>query len=100
MTEQVPVIDLFSGPGGLAEGFSPCNIPEEKRRYKIVLSVEKEQYAYDTLLLRAFLRQFDSGLPLGYYKFLNGFCSLSQTGSVYILTNGRLLAKKQNAGTG
>ena len=72
MTEQVPVIDLFSGPGGLAEGFSPCNIPEENRRYKIVLSVEKEQYAYDTLLLRAFLRQFDSGLPLEYYKFLNG----------------------------
>ena len=72
MTEQVPVIDLFSGPGGLAEGFSPCNISEDKRRYKIVLSVEKEQCAYDTLLLRAFLRQFDNSLPLEYYQFLNG----------------------------
>ena len=54
MIEQVPVIDLFSGPGGLAEGFSPCKILKDSRRYKIVLSVEKEQYAYDTLLLRAF----------------------------------------------
>ena len=71
MIEQVPVIDLFSGPGGLAEGFSPCNIPKDSRRYKIVLSVEKEQYAYDTLLLRAFLRQFDNGLPPEYYQFLN-----------------------------
>ena len=72
MIEQVPVIDLFSGPGGLAEGFSPCKILKDSRRYKIVLSVEKEQYAYDTLLLRAFLRQFDSGLPPEYYQFLNG----------------------------
>ena len=71
MTKQVPVIDLFSGPGGLSEGFSPCSVRNELRRYKIVLSVEKERYAYETLLLRAFLRQFTNGLPPEYYEFLN-----------------------------
>ena len=72
MTNPIPVIDLFSGPGGLSEGFSPCKMPISQRRYKVVLSVEKEKYAYDTLLLRAFLRQFDSELPPEYYQFLNG----------------------------
>ena len=71
MYKPVPVIDLFSGPGGLAEGFAPCNIPKKNRRYKIVLSVEKERYAYATLVLRAFLRQFNEGLPTEYYDFLN-----------------------------
>ena len=71
MIEQIPVIDLFSGPGGLAEGFSPCSIPRNRRRYKIVLSVEKEQHAFNTLVLRAFLRKFNDGLPPEYYEFLN-----------------------------
>ena len=71
MNNPVPVIDLFSGPGGLAEGFSPCNSPIYSRRYKIVLSVEKEKYAYDTLILRAFLRQFNGGFPTEYYDLLN-----------------------------
>ena len=71
MIEQIPVIDLFSGPGGLAEGFSPCRIPRNRRRYKIVLSVENEQHAYNTLVLRAFLRKFNDGLPPEYYEFLN-----------------------------
>ena len=71
MTEQIPVIDLFSGPGGLAEGFEPCSIPRKKRRYKIVLSIEKEQHAFNTLVLRGFLRQFNDGLPTEYYEYLN-----------------------------
>ena len=71
MIEQIPVIDLFSGPGGLAEGFSPCSIPRSRRRYKIVLSVEKEQHAFNTLVLRAFLRKFNDELPPEYYEFLN-----------------------------
>ena len=71
IVEQIPVIDLFSGPGGLAEGFSPCCIPLDRRRYKIALSIEKEQHAFNTLLLRAFLRKFNDGLPIEYYEFLN-----------------------------
>ncbi len=71
MINAIPVVDLFSGPGGLAEGFSPCSTPLSLRQYKIVLSVEKEQYAYDTLLLRSFLRQFENGPPHEYYRYLN-----------------------------
>ena len=71
MIEQIPVIDLFSGPGGFAEGFSPCGIPDSRCRYKIVLSIEKEQHAFNTLVLRAFLRKFKDGIPNEYYEFLN-----------------------------
>ena len=83
MSKQIPVIDLFSGPGGLAEGFAPCNIPRKKRRYKIVLSVEKEQHAFNTLLLRGFLRQFQDGPPSEYYDFLNYSIPEPNWGTLY-----------------
>jgi len=66
------VVDLFAGPGGLAEGFSSVVAPDGKRPFKIVLSVEKERAAHSTLLLRTFLRQFKDGFPPEYYSFLNG----------------------------
>ena len=67
MAALVPVVDLFSGPGGLAEGFAALG-----ERFRIVLSVEKDPIAYRTLRLRAFLRKFPSGSPPEYYDFLNG----------------------------
>jgi DNA (cytosine-5)-methyltransferase 1 len=69
---EFAVVDLFAGPGGLAEGFSSVVAPDGKRPYKIVLSVEKERAAHSTLLLRTFLRQFSDGFPPEYYSFLNG----------------------------
>ena len=39
--------------------------------YSIVLSVEKDIHAHQTLLLRSFLRQFGK-FPKEYYQFLNG----------------------------
>lgn len=72
MTQIVPVVDLFSGPGGLAEGFSAFQRPQGRRRYRIVLSIEKDRTAHRTLLLRAFLRKFKGGFPPEYYDFLNG----------------------------
>ena len=69
---MVPVVDLFSGPGGLAEGFSACRRPDGRRRYRITLSIEKDCAAHRTLLLRAFLRKFAKGFPQEYYDFLNG----------------------------
>ena len=72
MTRIVPVVDLFAGPGGLAEGFSACRRPDGRRRYRIALSIEKDGVAHRTLLLRAFLRKFAKGFPPEYYEFLNG----------------------------
>ena len=69
---MVPVVDLFAGPGGLAEGFAACRRPDGRSRYSIALSIEKDPVAHRTLLLRAFLRKFANGLPSGYYDFLNG----------------------------
>ena len=68
----MPVVDLFAGPGGLAEGFSAYRQPDGGRRYRIALSVEKDRVAHRTLRLRAFLRKFPTGFPRGYYDFLNG----------------------------
>ena len=69
---MVPVVDLFAGPGGLAEGFSACRRTDGRRRYRIALSIEKDRAAHRTLLLRAFLRKFARGFPPEYYDFLNG----------------------------
>lgn len=72
MYPSFAVVDLFAGPGGLAEGFSTVTAPDGSRSFRIALSVEKEQAAHSTLLLRSFLRQFPSGFPDRYYAFLNG----------------------------
>ena len=72
MIEPVPVVDLFSGPGGLAEGFAALKDPAGQPRFSVVLSIEKDPIAHRTLLLRGFLRKFQSGYPAAYYDFLNG----------------------------
>ena len=72
MTRIVPVVDLFAGPGGLAEGFSACRRTDGRRTYRIALSIEKDRVAHRTLRLRAFLRKFATGFPSEYYDFLNG----------------------------
>lgn len=70
-SSPVAVVDLFSGPGGLGEGFSACRTPTGERQYQIDVSIEKEASAHQTLRLRAFLRQFDE-FPLEYHAWLNG----------------------------
>lgn len=70
MRTKFAVVDLFAGPGGLAEGFSSVRTPDGARPFTIALSVEKEVSAHATLLLRSFLRQFDT-FPQEYYEFLN-----------------------------
>ena len=69
---RVPVVDLFSGPGGLAEGFSACRESDDRRSYRVVLSIEKDPAAHRTLRLRAFLHKFPTAFPPEYYDFLNG----------------------------
>ncbi|OYX55760.1 MAG: hypothetical protein B7Y86_12480 [Brevundimonas subvibrioides] len=70
MASNYQVVDLFAGPGGLAEGFSAFTNDEGSAPFVVTLSVEKEKAAHRTLQLRAFLRQFDE-LPTEYYDALN-----------------------------
>ena len=72
MTTPVPIVDLFSGPGGLAEGFSALRAPDGSPGYRVALSIEKDPAAHRTLLLRAFLRKFGDAVPPEYHDFLNG----------------------------
>lgn len=72
MRKQFAVVDLFAGPGGLAEGFSRVRDKDGSRPFHLVLSVEKEPAAFATLRLRSFFRQFDRAVPDEYYRFLNG----------------------------
>lgn len=68
---KVKVIDLFSGPGGLGEGFTSVKDKNGQTPFKIATSIEKEPSAHQTLTLRAFFRQFDEA-PNEYYQFLKG----------------------------
>ena len=68
---MIPVIDLFAGPGGLGEGFSSFRLAGEKH-FKVVLSIEKDPFARETLRLRSFFRNCSSRVPEDYYRFLRG----------------------------
>jgi len=73
MSQPVPVIDLFAGPGGLGEGFSSFSGGDSARRFKIALSIEMDGHAHRTLELRAFTREFPRGkIPPEYYRHLAG----------------------------
>ena len=65
---MIPVVDLFAGPGGLGEGFSAF---KNNSKFRIVLSVEKEKFACETLILRSFFHQFRKK-PKSYYDYLQG----------------------------
>src|SRR6056297_948839 len=70
MKEPYQVVDLFAGPGGLAEGFSSV-LDGGERVFDMALSIEMEPTAHRTLTLRSFTRQFPLGkLPQAYYNFL------------------------------
>ncbi|MFM2043984.1 MAG: hypothetical protein RLY86_2560 [Pseudomonadota bacterium] len=68
----VPVIDIFAGPGGLGEGFSRMHaFAGGPVRFKVKLSIEKDEDAARTLRLRAYFRQFDEGkVPDVYYDYV------------------------------
>ncbi|MFW5982992.1 MAG: DNA cytosine methyltransferase [bacterium] len=64
------MIDIFAGPGGLGEGFSSITV-DKKRVFDIRLSIEKDENAHKTLLLRSFYRQFElNNVPDLYYEAL------------------------------
>jgi DNA (cytosine-5)-methyltransferase 1 len=82
LSDSFAVVDLFAGPGGLAEGFSAYTA-NNKSVFKIHLSVEKEASAFATLRLRSFTRQFDGQLPSEYYEYISGQLSLEQVAAAY-----------------
>lgn len=71
MKQAIGIVDLFSGPGGLGEGFSEVRDKEGRPLFEIDLSVEKDPIAHATLKLRAFLRKFGQEIPKEYVEFLN-----------------------------
>lgn len=82
--KNIPVIDLFAGPGGLGEGFSSFGQKKGKKIFRIALSVEKDPAAHSTLLLRSFFRQFDKKkVPTEYYSFLRSEISLDDLFNAY-----------------
>lgn len=81
----IPVIDIFAGPGGLGEGFSALQ-NKNSTGFKIALSIEKDIFAYRTLKLRSFYRQFKfNEIPIQYYDFLKGKISEEELYSAYPL---------------
>jgi DNA (cytosine-5)-methyltransferase 1 len=74
--DNIKVVDIFAGPGGLGEGFASfCSTNKQCRQpFKIVLSAEKESSAHRTLTLRAFYRRFGSTklVPEQYYQIVRG----------------------------
>lgn len=72
---QIPVVDIFAGPGGLGEGFSAF-LPQANNQhppFRIAISAEMEANAAKTLRLRAFFRQFTPGnAPASYYDYVAG----------------------------
>lgn len=69
---SIPVVDLFAGPGGLGEGFASFN---NGRTFQIIISVEMDPAAHQTLKLRAFywnLKKRGEAKLHDYYKFCNG----------------------------
>lgn len=91
---MIPVIDIFAGPGGLAEGFSSLRDGAEEPVFDIRSSFEKEAVAHLTLSLRAFYRAFGhpSDVPGAYYDYLRGKLSRHD-----LLGNPRFLAQTNRA---
>lgn len=71
-----PVIDLFAGPGGLGEGFLSSVDKRGRSRFRDAISIERDEFSHQTLLLRHFLRAFgERGFPEEYYSYLSGALS-------------------------
>lgn len=71
MADPIQVVDIFAGPGGLAEGFASVRAAAAPA-FRIALSVEKEASAFNTLRLRSFYRQFEGPAPESYYDYVAG----------------------------
>ncbi|SDU50370.1 DNA cytosine methyltransferase [Desulfobacula phenolica] len=77
---NIAVVDLFAGPGGLGEGFSSLRDEYGNSVFKIALSIEMQTDAHKTLLLRSFYRKFSQDkVPSEYYDYLKGKIDTQET---------------------
>lgn len=72
MNARFGIVDLFSGPGGLGEGFASVRDDRGKPLFEIDLSVEADAVAHQTLRLRSFLRKVPGGIPNEYRDWQSG----------------------------
>jgi len=71
-------VDIFAGPGGLSEGFSSVAGSRGQAVFDVVLSIEMDVHAYETLKLRTFFRQFNGRVPNNFYRCLRGEISTAE----------------------
>ncbi len=64
---NIPVVDLFAGPGGLGEGFSSVR----SNAFTILVSAEKDPFAHQTLTMRAYYRLLLREAPSRLSVYLN-----------------------------
>jgi DNA (cytosine-5)-methyltransferase 1 len=96
----IPIVDLFAGPGGLGEGFSAF-ATSAHNPFRVVLSIEKDEFAYRTLRLRTFFRHFTPrNLPDAYYEYLRGRITLQELSYSYAAEWGDVSAEVWNAELG
>lgn len=82
MKKTINIIDLFSGPGGLGEGFS--SFLSEELEFRIRMSIEREKSAHNTLTLRAFYRILKrNNLEEAYFDYIEGRIDKSKLTSLY-----------------
>jgi DNA (cytosine-5)-methyltransferase 1 len=79
----IKVVDIFAGPGGLSEGFSAVTDSHGRPAFDVVLSIEMDDHAYETLRLRTFFRQFGAGASVDYYRCLRGEIHLTDLYKAY-----------------
>ncbi|TRW96325.1 DNA cytosine methyltransferase [Paracoccus sp. M683] len=74
-----PVVDIFAGPGGLGEGFSSLLRGKSDICFRSAVSIEQDEFAHKTLLLRHFLKAFkENELPEDYYRYLRGDITIDE----------------------
>lgn len=84
-TTNIPIIDLFAGPGGLSEGFAAYSVKSRGLNpFKICASVEMDPFAHRTLELRSFFHEFSkTDVPAEYYMCLRQEISIDELFALY-----------------
>src|SRR6185503_3870186 len=78
---MIQVVDVFAGPGGLGKGFSSHRDSQNKPRFSLAISMEKDPIAHQTLRLRALSRRLHD--RRAYNQFIQGKASWADLKTAY-----------------